>query len=208
MLSNGKIRRAPQRCDDRVASNDSSLAAELPELAPLIIDIEASGFGPGSYPIEVGVAMPDGTPHCFLVAPERSWTSWDSAAEAVHGITRDILRRGGQPAPYVAQRLNSLLANNKVYSDAWSFDLSWIGLLFESAGIPQHFRLASIVELLSERQRNIWHETRDKVVRDLALRRHRASGDALILRETLLRVRNPRATVGDRLPLWGSAVIE
>ena len=27
---------------------------------PIIIDIEASGFGRGSYPIEIGYHMPDG----------------------------------------------------------------------------------------------------------------------------------------------------
>ena len=40
-------------------------------MAPIIIDIEASGFGRGSYPIEVGLVLPDGTPHCFLIAPDR-----------------------------------------------------------------------------------------------------------------------------------------
>ena len=28
---------------------------------PAVLDVEASGFGAGSYPIEVGIAMPDGT---------------------------------------------------------------------------------------------------------------------------------------------------
>jgi len=190
VLSNGKIRRTPPRRCECVAFDNQNSAPVLPERAPIIIDVEASGFGPGSYPIEVGIVLPDGTPHCFLITPERSWTSWDPAAEADHGIQRDTLERYGQPAHDVAWRLNALLTNNKVYSDAWSFDLSRIGLLFDAAGVPQQFRLASILELLNERQRAVWHATRDKVVRELALRRHRASGDARILRETLLRVQH------------------
>ncbi len=37
---------------------------------PTVIDVEASGFGAGSYPIEVGVAFPDGRSWCCLIRPE------------------------------------------------------------------------------------------------------------------------------------------
>ena len=29
--------------------------------SPIMLDVEASGFGRGSYPIEIGLAFPDGT---------------------------------------------------------------------------------------------------------------------------------------------------
>jgi hypothetical protein len=34
-----------------------------------VIDVEASGFGRGSYPIEVGFVLPDGEAVCTLVRP-------------------------------------------------------------------------------------------------------------------------------------------
>lgn len=40
---------------------------------PTILDIEASGFGRGSYPIEVGFVAGDGTLFCGLVRPEPDW---------------------------------------------------------------------------------------------------------------------------------------
>ena len=38
---------------------------------PNIIDVEASGFGPHSYPIEVGLALGDGSKFCSLILPVR-----------------------------------------------------------------------------------------------------------------------------------------
>ena len=36
-------------------------------IRPDIIDIEASGFGPDSYPIEIGVALSSGEKYCSLI---------------------------------------------------------------------------------------------------------------------------------------------
>ena len=41
---------------------------------PFIMDIEASGFGPDSYPIEVGLALGDGSRFCSLIVPAEHWT--------------------------------------------------------------------------------------------------------------------------------------
>ena len=160
-------------------------------MVPIIIDIEASGFGRGSYPIEVGLVMPDGTPHCFLISPDRSWTYWDQGAESVHGITRDTLATYGRPVPEVAWRLNALLHGKTVYSDAWSFDMSWLGKLYEAAREHQAFHIASLHELIEEQQAATWDRTKQAVIHDLALQRHRASGDARILQETYRRL-HPR----------------
>jgi hypothetical protein len=40
---------------------------------PAIIDIEASGFGPDGYPIEIGVALSSGQTFCALILPEPEW---------------------------------------------------------------------------------------------------------------------------------------
>jgi hypothetical protein len=159
---------------------------------PIIIDVEASGFGRGSYPVEVGVALPDGTRHCYLISPARSWKAWDEEAEKVHGISRETLLSYGRPLQDVAWRLNELLRNKTVYCDAWSFDMSWLGKLYEAANMRQTFRLADIVELMDEEQRNRWHRVKRQVMNELGLRRHRASGDAQILQETWRRL-NQRA---------------
>jgi hypothetical protein len=156
--------------------------------APIIIDVEASGFGQGSYPIEIGLVLPDGTPHCFLVAPERGWTDWDPEAERVHGISREVAVCHGRPVSEVAWRLNALLRAKTVYSDAWSFDMCWIGKLYDAAHERQRFRIAPLHELVAQDGLERWDQTRDQVVHDLALKRHRASGDARILQETWRRL--------------------
>ena len=157
-------------------------------MTPTLIDVEASGFGSGSYPIEIGVALPDGTRHCYLIAPARSWRSWDPDAEAVHGISRDCLETYGRPVPDVAWRLNAMLRNRVVYSDAWSFDMSWVAKLYDAAGMLQTFRIADISELIDEDQHAHWQTTKQAVIDELGLPRHRASGDARILQETWLRL--------------------
>ena len=43
---------------------------------PLIIDVEASGFGPLSYPIEVGLALSAGEKYCSLILPAADWTHY------------------------------------------------------------------------------------------------------------------------------------
>ncbi len=71
---------------------------------PVFLDIEASGFGAGSYPIEVGCVLPDGRTLCCLVRPPERWRHWDAGAESVHRITRDLLMRHGLPVEEVVAR--------------------------------------------------------------------------------------------------------
>lgn len=155
---------------------------------PIVIDVEASGFGRGSYPIEVGVALPDTTRHCYLITPAPHWSHWDQGAEKVHGISRDCLQTHGRPVGDVARRLNEMLRGRTVYTDAWSYDMSWVGKLYDAANIHQGFRIADIVELMSESQMADWHAVKGEVIEDLGLQRHRASGDARILQETWRRL--------------------
>ena len=155
---------------------------------PIIIDVEASGFGRGSYPIEVGLALADGSRHCFLIAPARSWQHWDEEAEKVHGISRETLLTHGRPIQDVAWRLNELLLRRTVYTDAWAYDMSWLGKLYDVANTHQTFRIADIAELIDEEQRQRWHATKQAVIDTLGIKRHRASGDARILQETWRRL--------------------
>lgn len=160
---------------------------------PCVLDVEASGLGSGSYPIEVGVALPDGAGLCRLVQPRPEWKHWDDRAQALHGIDRDTLRRHGAPAAAVAEELNRALAGGTVYSDAWGNDYSWLNMLFDAAGLLPRFRLESLRTLLDDAQAARWHATREAVARELALTRHRASTDARILQLALQRVRGSDA---------------
>ncbi|WP_250656342.1 hypothetical protein [Alkalimarinus coralli] len=155
-------------------------------VAPIVIDVEASGFGRGSYPIEVGFVMPDGSTHCTLIKPEASWVHWDESSEMLHGISRDILAEHGKPVDEVALWLNQHLRGLTAYSDAWGNDLSWLGTLFEYAEVPQLFHLDALNKLLSEEQMNAWADTRNRVVSELNIRRHRASNDAKVIQRTYL----------------------
>jgi hypothetical protein len=155
---------------------------------PIVIDVEASGFGRGSYPIEVGMALADGSRHCYLVTPTDDWTAWDDTAEAVHGISRQLLAEFGRPVEEVASELNALLRGRTVYTDAWSFDMSWLGKLFDAADVHQAFRVADIAELLDEGHRGRWHPVKEAVMRELGVERHRASIDAQVVQQTWLRL--------------------
>lgn len=77
---------------------------------PCILDIEASGFGASSDPIEVGHVLADGRSRCTLIRPREGWTHWDPRAEALHGISRETLLRHGRPVAEVARTLNADLA--------------------------------------------------------------------------------------------------
>ena len=147
---------------------------------PPILDIEASGFGPSSYPIEVGLILPDGCTYCSLIRPLDAWTHWDASAEAIHHVARSTL---------VAHALNLRLHGQTIYCDAWYHDFTWLGRLFDAADLPQCFRLEDIRGLLGEAEMEAWHATKTEILAETGLQRHRASNDARVLQQTLLRVK-------------------
>jgi len=157
--------------------------------APSIMDIEASGFGRSSYPIEVGYVLGDGSSFCTLIRPAPTWTHWDSGAESVHHIPRTLLDRHGRSVEQVAAMLNERLCGKTLYSDGWGHDFAWLSALFEEAGSVPLFRLDSLRKLLSEEEANRWQRTRDRISGEFSLARHRASVDAWLLQQTWLRVR-------------------
>lgn len=156
-------------------------------LVPAVLDFEASGLGAGSYPIEVGYVLADGSSFCSLIRPEPDWVSWSDDAEQLHGISRSLLFQSGRPVLEIARMLNEQLASLTLYSDAWGNDFTWLSLMFESAGLVPRFRLQPLHALLSEQQQRFWNAARTEVSSELALARHRASSDALILQQTFLR---------------------
>lgn len=155
---------------------------------PTLLDIEASGFGRGSYPIEIGLARADGSSCAFLVQPLDEWTHWDPKAELLHGISRGRLQREGHPVRQVARWLNDELGEvGLAYSDSWGYDNTWLSLLFHHAGMLPAFRLEALRILLSEAQQALWSRTKEALILERGIHRHRAGEDARLLQLTYQR---------------------
>ena len=157
--------------------------------APTVLDVEASGFGRNSYPIEVGFVLPNGHSFCCLIHPEPEWTHWDPQAETVHHISRKLLLEKGLPAVEVALLLNAQLRGQTVYSDGWANDYSWLGTLFDVAALSPGFKLENLRALLRDDEADQWHEVKAQVASERGAQRHRASADARLLQLTLQRIR-------------------
>jgi len=170
------------------AEPDTLLSDPSHGALPCVLDIEASGFGRGSYPIEIGFVLPDGTAYCSLIVPDADWTHWDDDAERVHGISRALLRRHGRSVLEVAHELNHRLDGRAVYCDNWAHDYAWLARLFDSADAVPTFRLRHLRELMSEHGAERFDAARRVVERNLQLRRHRASSDARVLQLSVARV--------------------
>ncbi|WP_231495538.1 hypothetical protein [Hylemonella gracilis] len=171
--------------DDPQGRRPEGMATPL----PVVLDLEASGFGQGGYPIEVGYAMADGRLFCSLIRPEPDWTHWDPMAERLHRIPRHVLMRHGRSPLEVSQLLNNNLHGRTVYSDGWAHDYPWLALLFDAAGLRPHFKLENLRALLREDEAERWHEVKQQIARERGGQRHRASADARLLQLSLARVR-------------------
>jgi hypothetical protein len=152
---------------------------------PCVIDVEASGFGRGSFPIEVGYVRGDGSAYCSLVRPEPDWLMWDGRAEHLHGLTRELLHAHGRPVTEIAAQLNDGLAGADVYCDGWAHDYTWLAVLFDAAGRRPLFRLRHIHDLLGPDALARWDPTCTAVRAAHPVRRHRASHDARVLQRAL-----------------------
>ena len=156
--------------------------------ATCVIDIEASGFGRNSYPIEVGYVLPDGRAHCTLIRPTPQWTHWDPAAERMHRIERETLVQHGRPPAEVAAMLNRDLAGLTVYCDGWAHDYAWLGAIFEAAGSAPLFKLETVARLLDDSRLARLGALQREARAELGLSRHRASSDARALQLALTRL--------------------
>lgn len=156
---------------------------------PTIIDIEASGLGRGTYPIELGFITSNGETGCTLVKPEEHWQQWSTDAEALHGITRSLVEEKGRPITEVALWLNDKLLGQTVYSDGWVNDMCWLGRLFDEAGVPQAFRIESLLSLLTVDEREQWTPTHEQIINETKLKCHRASSDAKMIQDTYAKIK-------------------
>lgn len=139
----------------------------------ICIDIEASGLGPYSYPIEVAWKSEKSEQQdSFLIDPAsvEGWEFWDEFAEELHGIEPELLAEQGVSAAEACERLNSALAGKTLICDAYDFDLFWLNRLFESQGQAMHFTLGGIERVLTPAQCMAYRQRTQ-------LRRHRALRD-------------------------------
>ena len=153
---------------------------------PSIIDVEASGFGSLSYPIEVGVIDQLGNRYCSLIKPQNDWTHWDMQAQSLHGISRELLAEKGLSVNEVCRQLNDFLFGQVVYSDGWAVDNTWLIKLFNAAKVTMQFHLSSLEMILNETQMSLWHSTKDKLFEQMKEQRHRASSDAALIQNTFV----------------------
>ncbi len=158
---------------------------------PAVIDIEASGFGRDSYPVEVGFVLPDGASYCTLIRPAPHWTHWDPGAEKVHKIALKTVVQHGREVEEVARQLNERLCGRTVYCDGWAHDYVWLNVLYDAAGLTPSFRLENLRKLLSEQEAAFWTIVKGQIATEMRLPRHRASSDARVLQRTLMRLRAP-----------------
>lgn len=156
---------------------------------PVIIDLEASGFGAGSYPIEVGYADRKGQTWCSLITPCEGWDHWNATAEKLHHISRDILLVHGKRVGVVANHLNKVFLDQTIYSDGWLHDFTWLSNLYQEAEMSPSFKLQDLRMVLSHYQESVWHAKKQTILNELGATRHRASADAKVLQMTWLKTR-------------------
>ncbi len=153
---------------------------------PVILDVEASGFDPFSYPIEIGVVMENGERFSRLILPYDDWTHWSKEAESVHQISRDDLLLCGKPGKQVAEELNEWLSGKTIYSDGWVVDKPWLIKLFDRAQVKMDFWLSPLEMILSESLIECWEVAEQQAYEDIHFQRHRASIDAFRIQHTYI----------------------
>jgi len=150
-----------------------------------VLDFEASGLDSKSYPIAVGVTNGDRHYSC-LIKPMQHWDYWNWSSQAVHKIDRSRLCSEGKAATLVAEELNSLLENQRVYCDAERWDGFWLGVLMEDNDLKPMFRLRDISELFnSPEARNAYAEARKQLLKSPEFTQHDALDDARVIRQSL-----------------------
>lgn len=157
---------------------------QTPDQPPIFIDFEASSLDlVSSYPIEVGICLPDGNTKSWLIRPHVLWKDWSEKAARIHGIPKSTLEEEGQEVSDVIDALNEHITGT-VYCDAWAFDSFWLHRLFKAGRCKPNFELDSITSILNSEQIDQWQEVRAGIIEKLDIETHRAANDALILHKT------------------------
>lgn len=118
-----------------------------------IIDFEASCLPNDglSYPIEVAVAKVGGGSRSWLIRPAATWFYWDWSreAEALHGISRDLLKLKGLPVRQVLDELAAEVTGHRVFADS-DLDPYWLETLAEACDAAPPFPILYLGELFQQ----------------------------------------------------------
>ncbi len=158
-------------------------------MTPIVLDVEASGFDPHSYPIEVGFVTAEGKRFSRLIKPYVDWSHWCEDAESTHGISRNDLEQHGRDGREVAQELNQWLSGQTVYTDGWVLDKPWMIKLFDRAQVSMDFWVSPIEMVLSEAIMGSWDEAKALLQASFHEPRHRASTDALFIQQVYMKAK-------------------
>lgn len=147
------------------------------------LDIEASGLGALSWPIEAGWCFLRGTPQTMLIKPSVEWRkeAWDPAAEQLHGIPFSLIDRTGRSPADVCRAMNEAFKNADVYSDAPDWDGFWLYRLYGAARMRQSFKLSDFAELFAHIPPRQFARSKLQAEQS-APHRHRAEDDVLHMR--------------------------
>lgn len=145
------------------------------------LDVEASGLGSGSYPIELGWAIPWSASGGVLIRPALDWTYWNPASERLfHRISRQHLEQHDVPPAQALAQIIKAVQGHQVYSADPDFDVHWLGLLARAAWETTPFEIGDAQKLFraaaAQRHRNL-----DAITIEAERRRphiHRAQADA------------------------------
>lgn len=117
----------------------------------LFLDIEASGLGSASFPIEIGWVLDDEAgPESILVRPHETWdvaSGWSAASAEIHGITPAMLEELGLSVEEACTRLDNLAPGRLVVSDAHRHDDWWLGRLYAAAGQEKTWSVGDVERL-------------------------------------------------------------
>jgi hypothetical protein len=152
------------------------------------MDIEASGLGTGSWPVEIGWALPFGPKRngAVLIRPVPEWTHWSSVAEThFHKISRQTLDREGMAPGEALARVEEALYGCEIYVEDPAEDRTWFSRLVAAAGRETALRLHDAHGLFEAQALRRRHNLTD-IRREVSVRfphSHRAGADALQLAE-------------------------
>lgn len=160
---------------------------------PHMADIEASGLGPQSFPIEIAWSTKTGEIRSRLIRPEPDWHWWEPAAEQLHHISRHMLEMESLPPTVIAEEMNRELSGEILYFDGGDYDRRWLSLLFRAAGMRPGFKLGDFDQLLVLAGRKT---AANGVVAEALARRdlgnlplHRAGNDVKLMQLTYVHTR-------------------
>ncbi len=150
-----------------------------------VVDIEASGLSPASYPIEVGLVNGQ-REYQNLITPAPFWTHWSPRSEQLHGISREQLYSEGVSPIIVAGELNRVLGTATVFSDHVDWDSFWLQRLFHCAGIRPTFSIGDITTRLDDHEMEAFAATLDNLNKTSNHITHRALDDARVIHRALV----------------------